>query len=154
MKEHAETRLAFAEFLDRLAAGDDADWEQYIVAHYADDFLEELRRCVMRMRHYSTAVWGDQDSNDMLRHWANALRLSTDTELPPIDYSHVKLTVTASEFVVLDSILRRFSESDDFTINDAVERQTLYNLQCLCEKYDAHSMLPEIQDARRELSGD
>ncbi len=154
MTDHAETRLAFAEFLTRLAAGDDGEWEQYIVAHYADDFLEELRRCVMRMRHYSTAVWGSQDSNYMLLHWANALRLSTDTELPAVDYSHVKLTLTASEFAVLDSILRRFSETDDFTVNDAAERQTLYNLQCLCEKHDAHSTLPEMQDAKRELSGE
>ena len=66
MTEHAEARLAFAEFLTRLAACDDADWEKYIVAHYADEFLEELRRCVMRMRHYSTAVWGDQNSNDVV----------------------------------------------------------------------------------------
>ena len=154
MTDHAEARLAFAEFLTRLAAGDDGDWEQYIATHYADDFLEELRRCVMRMRHYSTAVWGDQDSNDMLLHWANALRLSTDTELPATDYSHVKLTVTASEFVVLDSILRRFSEADDFTVNDAAERQALYNLQCLCEKHAAQAALPEMQDAKRELSGE
>jgi hypothetical protein len=154
MNEHAESRLAFADFLDRVADGNDADWERHIATHYADEFHEELRRCVMRMRHYSSAVWGDQDSNDTLRHWASALRLSTDTELPPTDYSHVKLPVTASEFVVLDSMLRRFSESDNFTVNDAAERQALYNLQCLCEKYDAYSMLPELQDARRELSGE
>ena len=132
MTDHAEVRLAFADFLTRLASGDDADWEQYIATHYADEFVEELRRCVMQMRHYSNAIWGTQDSNDMLRHWANALRLSTESELPAIDYSHVKLTVTASEFVVLDSILRRFLETDDFTVNDAAERQSLYNLQCLC----------------------
>ncbi|MDA7528181.1 hypothetical protein OAF98_01230 [Planctomicrobium sp.] len=154
MPRNTEARVAFADFLTRLATGDDADWEKYIVAHYEDDFLEEMRRCVMRMRHYSNAVWGDTDSNNMLRHWANALQLSTNTEISVIDSSRVKLTVTASEFVVLDSILRRFSETDDFTVNDAVERQTLYNLQCLCEKYDAHSMLPEIQDARQELSPD
>ena len=154
MTDHSESRLAFADFLTRLASGDESDWERYVVAHYADEFLEELRRCVMRMRNYSTAKWGDDDSNDMLRHWANALRLSTDTELPKIDYSHVKLTVTASEFVVLDSMLRRFSETDDFTINDAAERQTLYNLQCLCEKHDACQMLPKLQDATQELSGE
>ena len=153
MTDQSKARLAFAEFLTRLATGDDTDWEQYIVAHYADQFVEELRRCVMRLRHYSTAVWGGQDSSDMLRHWANALRLSIETELPARDYSHVKLNVTASEFVVLDSLLRRFSETDEFTIDDEAERQTLYNLQCLCEKYDSHSMLPKIQDAARELSG-
>lgn len=154
MTDDADTRLAFAEFLMRLATGDDADWEQYIVAHYADEFLEELRRCVMRLRNYSYAVWGDQDSNDMLRHWAHALRLSTESDLPEIDYSHVKLTVTASEFVVLDSMLRRFSESDSLTVDNAAERQTLYNLQCLCEKHDAHSMLPRLPDATQELSGE
>ena len=154
MTEHIEARKAFADFLIRLAAGDDTDWEKYIVAHYADEFLEELRRCVMRMRHYSTAVWGAPNSNDMLRHWANALQLSTDTELPPIDRSGVKLHLTASEFVVLAAVLRRFSDTGEFTVNDDVERQTLYNLQCLCEKHDAHCNFPELKEAKQELSGE
>lgn len=151
-----ESRLAFAEFLTRLAAGGDdgADWEQHVVAHHDDDFLEELRRCVMRLRHDSTAVWGDFECNQTLRHWADALRLSIDAPLPTDEDSHVKLSVTPSEFVVLDSILRRFSETDDFSAVDDVERQALYNLQCVCEKHDAHLELPAMEIARRELSGD
>ena len=154
MTDQNETRLAFADFLTRLATDDDSEWEQYVVTHYADAFLEEIRRCVVRMRNYSTAVWGNQGSKDTLSHWATALRLSTDTELPATDYSHIKLTLTGSEFVVLDSLLRRFSETDDYTVDDATERQALYNLQCLCEKHDAHGLLPSMQDARRELSGE
>jgi len=94
MTEHAEARLAFAEFLTRLATGDDADWERYIVQHYADVFLEEIRACVMRLRHYSTAIWGAESTNNILRHWGDVLRLSINARLPANDYSHVKLNMT------------------------------------------------------------
>jgi hypothetical protein len=155
MTVYSEARLAFAGFLDRLATGDDADWEQYIATHYADKFLEELRRCVMRLRHYSTVAWNEHDSRDMLLHWAHALRLSFETEqLSGIECPDVTVTLTASEFVVLDSMLRRLTETDTLTVNDEAERQMLYNLKCLCEKYARHTILPDIQVARLELSGE
>ena len=124
-----------------------------MVEHYDDEFLEEFRRCVMRFRHYSTVIWGSQEAIVSLQHWADALRLSTDTPLPPTDSTHVSLRMTASEFVILDSMLRRFSDSDDFSVNDDDEKQVLYNLQCLCEKYPAHSELPDLLTAKRELNG-
>ncbi|KAI9133822.1 hypothetical protein [Acaryochloris sp. CCMEE 5410] len=156
MSRDTKARLIFADFLVQLANGDadNADWAKYMVAHYNDRFLEELRRCVMRLRYYSTTEWGNREANDMLRHWANALRLSIDTPLLSFDNTHIDLHLTTSEFVVLDSMLRRFSESDDFSVSDNIEQQVLYNLQCLCEKYPAYSKLPDLATARRELLGD
>ncbi len=155
MSQDNDARLQFAEFLTRLANGRDqsTEWSEYVATHYSDPFLEEIRRCVMRLRHYSTAVWGDQASSDTLLSWADALRLSIDSPLQPHNHSYISLRMTASEFVMLDCMLRRFSETDEFMIKDNAERQALYNLQCLCESYPAHSELPAISIAREELLG-
>jgi uncharacterized protein YycO len=108
----------------------------------------------MRLRHYSAAAWNDHDSRNIIRHWAHALRLSIETEqLSESERSHVTVTLTASEFVVLDSMLRRFVETDTFTVNDDAERRILYNLQRVCEKYASSTIVPDLHDARREVSG-
>ncbi|HEY2786419.1 MAG TPA: hypothetical protein VGJ05_15740, partial [Fimbriiglobus sp.] len=44
-------RLQFADFLDRFAsdiAGEE-EWSSYIVTQYPDEFLEEMRRCCVRL---------------------------------------------------------------------------------------------------------
>ncbi len=45
------TRQAFADFLDRLAAGTSsrADWAEYAVNHYQDEKLEAYRRDCVRL---------------------------------------------------------------------------------------------------------
>lgn len=155
MRCDAEARLAFADFLLRLADDlNNEEWKEFVVEHYPDLFLEEIRRCVVRLRHYSPVVWGSTESNERLEHWADLLRLSIEADLCTPDYSQVALKFTASEFVILDSMMRRFSESDELSINDPAERQTLYNLQCLCERFPGHSQMPEHDIARRELLGE
>jgi hypothetical protein len=44
-------RVQFADFLERLTSPDDdhSDWDQFIVVHYPDEFLEEMRRCTVRL---------------------------------------------------------------------------------------------------------
>jgi hypothetical protein len=77
-------RIQFADFLDRLAEPgyDFGDWDQFIVVHYPDEFLEELRRCTVRLaigqlEHELDSAGGRQ----LLRAWALAIRCSVH---PPI----------------------------------------------------------------------
>jgi len=79
--DFSSSRIAFAEFLERLANGRslDAEWGQYVVTHYADEFLEEFRRCVVRLFqdrlpiHPNTAP-----ANAMLKSWVIAIRSSVN----------------------------------------------------------------------------
>jgi hypothetical protein len=76
--EHGDYRRQFADFLDRLASGsvdDVEEWSSFIVTHYPDEFLEELRRCTVRLCHGRLGL--DEKSvegQQTLRAWALALR--------------------------------------------------------------------------------
>ena len=70
-------RRQFADFLDRLAAGTarDEEWSSFAVTHYQDEFLEEMRRCTVRLRggHLPQRFEAD-DEPGLLRAWAIAVR--------------------------------------------------------------------------------
>jgi hypothetical protein len=74
-------RIAFADYLDRLAGGDDdkAEWLNYIIQHYyGDDFLEDIRRQVVRLsicypEGHPNGRWSDTD-REILRSLARDLR--------------------------------------------------------------------------------
>lgn len=55
-------RRHFRGFLQRLSAGtlDLADWKKHAIAHYEDEFVEEIRRETVRimMKHSSTGEKG------------------------------------------------------------------------------------------------
>jgi hypothetical protein len=151
-----EQRIAFADYLDRLASGheSDADWERYVVAHYADEFLEEMRRCIVRLRNYSNIRWGTTDAQSMIRHWASAVRFAANVDVCNDPASNVDIRVTIPECVVLDAILRRFSETDELSIKDAAEQRTLWNVQCVLEKLTARPDWPDVESASKALVDD
>jgi hypothetical protein len=53
---------------------------------------------------------------------------------------------------VLDSILRRYSESNILTVENVGEQQCLWNVQCLLEKHGDHPVWPSLEDAIAELT--
>jgi hypothetical protein len=64
----------------------------------------------------------------------------------------VTIRLTVQEFVVLDEFLRRFSGTDRLSIEDQAERNALWNLQCLFEKYPNRSDdWPSLEAARNEI---
>lgn len=67
--------------------------------------------------------------------------------------SEIVIRITKPEAVVLDAFLRRFSESDELTIEDQAEQQALWNLQCLFEKISDKEW-PPIENARAILRGE
>lgn len=68
------------------------------------------------------------------------------------DEARITIRLTVAEFVVLDELLRRFSRSDQLTIDDASERQALWNLQCICERLpDRSDSWPSLEEARASL---
>ena len=156
MSELIRQRADFADCLDRLASGSAShrDWDTYLVAHYADEFLEEMRRCVVRLRHHSDAVWGSDDSRATLRHWATAVRLATQVNVEGDAASNVDIRITIPECIVLDAILRRYLETHTLTVNDPAEQRTLSGVQCVLEKLTARNDWPDIESARRTLGAD
>ena len=74
MTKDVSNRKAFASFLSRLAHGavDNADWQKHIVMHYDDEFLEELRQCVVRLE----VTGGLHCQTQTLVEWARAVELS------------------------------------------------------------------------------
>lgn len=71
----------FADFLDRLAAGnvDDDEWSRFIVTHYSDEFLEEVRRCTARlMQNRLVQSDGTHEEVQTLHSWAITLRSHPD----------------------------------------------------------------------------
>ncbi len=70
MLTHDKHRQAFAAFLDELAGGqnDRSKWAALVIAHYADERLEEIRREVVRQ-----VIAGDLDPLK-LRTWSLELR--------------------------------------------------------------------------------
>jgi hypothetical protein len=76
-------RRQFADFLDRLAAGTAhaEEWHSFVVTHYRDEFLEEMRRCTVRLGigQLEHAMDSD-DGRQILRAWAVAIRSSVPAE--------------------------------------------------------------------------
>jgi len=77
----AVTRESFANFLDRYADNsiNSLEWEHFVVRHYGDSFLEEIRRCVVRLAINELPIHRDTDAaRDILRSWAFLLRSTTN----------------------------------------------------------------------------
>jgi len=75
--ERGNYRRQFADFLDRLAAGqvDKDEWSSFVITHYPDEFLEEMRRCTVRLAigHLVHKVESNE-GKQTLRAWAIAIR--------------------------------------------------------------------------------
>lgn len=148
------TRDSFADFLDRYAGNKTGaiEWDHFVVQHYGDAFLEEIRRCVVRLAIDSLPIRGDTEAaRDLLRSWAMLLRSSTAADVkgkPDV----ATIDMTPCEAVLLDSILRRYSETDTLTVENAAEQQCLWNIQRLLEKHGDRPDWPEINDATGELT--
>lgn len=77
--ERGNYRRQFADFLDRLAiSGVDRDeWSSFIIVHYLDEFLEEMRRCTVRLAIGELQINIDSDeARQILGAWAIAIRSS------------------------------------------------------------------------------
>lgn len=151
-------RAAFADFLDRLAEGrtDALEWNRYIVAHYADPFLEEMRRCTVRLMLNQLRYHGDTEpGREALRCWAMAL-LASENRASSVssDGGDVVVRITEHEAVVLDEFLRRFSTTDVLAIEHPAERRMLWNLQCVMEKHGDCPLWPSLEASRAALSDD
>ena len=64
--------------------------------------------------------------------------------------SEVIIRLTVAEAVVLDGLLRRYSEAGRLDIEDQAEQRALWNLQCLLEREDGPSW-PSLSNARDAL---
>ncbi|ODA34207.1 hypothetical protein [Planctopirus hydrillae] len=148
------TREVFADFLDRYAERktDAIEWEHFVVRHYGDCFLEEIRRCVVRLATKMLSIHGDTEAAcEMIRGWAFLLRSSTNPSIerkPDV----VTFDMTPAEAVLLEAILRRYSETNALTIQNSAEQQSLWNIQCLLEKHGDHPDWPSLKDATAELT--
>jgi hypothetical protein len=70
-------RHQFADFLDRLVAGSahPDEWSSFVVMHYPDEFLEEIRRCVVRLAIGQLPLSLESpEGRQVLRAWAMAVR--------------------------------------------------------------------------------
>jgi hypothetical protein len=79
-------RLQFADFLDRLAAARVSveEWQSFVVTHYPDEFLEEMRRCTVRLRGGHLPLAPDSDEGrQLLRAWAIAVRSAVGEDAEP-----------------------------------------------------------------------
>lgn len=148
------TREAFADFLDRYTdhKSNEAEWDHFVVQHYGDSFLEEIRRCVVRLVINKLPIHGGTDAAfEMLRSWAFLLRSSTHsareyrTDVATID-------MTPAEAVLLESILHRYSTSDKLIVENSAEQQCLWNVECLLEKHGDRPVWPSLEDAVNELT--
>lgn len=76
-------RLAFAEFLDRLALDTEGpdEWFDLVVTHYLDEGLEEVRRSLVRLAierdPKGNPTWLDSD-REQIRTWSRQLLDSID----------------------------------------------------------------------------
>ena len=77
--ERDNYRQQFADFLDRIAIGEveSEEWSSFVVLQYPDEFLEEMRRCTVRLSigHLEQAMDSDE-GRQLLRAWAIAIRSS------------------------------------------------------------------------------
>ena len=64
--------------------------------------------------------------------------------------SEVVLRLTIHEAVVLDAMLRRYSETDQLVVEDQSEQRALWNLQCVFEKVGDPNW-PTLEEARAAL---
>lgn len=100
------TRQAFADFLDRYAehTSNEAEWDRFVIQHFGDSFLEEIRRCVVRLVINKLPKHGSTDAAyEMLRSWAFLLRSSTNSaksHWPDV----ATIDMTPAEAVLLDLI--------------------------------------------------
>jgi hypothetical protein len=81
-------RRQFADFLDRLASGTaHADeWSSFVITQYPDEFLEEMRRCTVRLGGGHLVPVIDIDSAEgrqALRAWAIAIRSAVRQDAAP-----------------------------------------------------------------------
>jgi hypothetical protein len=148
------TREAFADFLDRYAdrKTNEAEWDHFVIQHYGDSFLEEIRRCVVRLVINKLPIHGGTDAAfEMLRSWAFLLRSSTNSSKehrPDV----ATIDMTPAEAVLLDSILHRYSTSDKLIVENSAEQQCLWNVECLLEKHGNRPVWPSHEDAVNELT--
>ncbi len=63
----------------------------------------------------------------------------------------VIIRLTLAEAVVLDEVLRRYSETERLTIMDQAEQRALWNLQCLLERDGSRPLWPSLQEAQASL---
>lgn len=72
-----ERRLAFADFLHRVATGNIGaiEWNRFVVTHYSDGFLEDIRRRLVRLsiERDGSKEWSDSELA-ALQQWAGELR--------------------------------------------------------------------------------
>jgi hypothetical protein len=148
------TRESFAGFIDRYADGKthEREWDHFIIQHYGDCFLEEVRRCVVRLVINQLPIHGNTDAaREILRSWAFLLRASTnctrdrEPEIATID-------MTPTEAVLLDSVLRRYSDSGTLSVGNVAEQQCLWNIQCLLEKHGDQPDWPSLEQATIDLT--
>ncbi|MEZ6142225.1 MAG: hypothetical protein R3B84_16830 [Zavarzinella sp.] len=77
----SDVRLEFADFLERLADGrgvcSSIEWGKFIVGHYRDQEVEEIRRSVARLGiSWAFREWPDLNL-ELLRKWSIQLRRSS-----------------------------------------------------------------------------
>jgi len=145
-------REKLAQFLLRLANGenDTADWESLIATHYPDEFLEEMRRSVVRLYQGRLDCPPDTDfASTILRSWAIALNGETQAgDGCAGDSDSAPVWLTLNELVVLDELLRRYSDTDELVAEHPADQQTLWNLQCVIEKMGTRPDWPSLDAAR------
>ena len=66
--------------------------------------------------------------------------------------NEVTIRLTAAEAVVLDDLLRRYTETDRLAVVDRAEQQVLWNLLCLLEREGDRPSWPSLREARAELA--
>jgi hypothetical protein len=73
---HPEIGRLFADFLERLAAGEatGAHWDAFAVNHYADAAVEDVRRKTVQMFVAHASLAAAPEERDRLLSWASALR--------------------------------------------------------------------------------
>lgn len=144
-------RTTFSDFLDRLADGRTGplEWQRLVVAHYADAFLEEMRRCTLRLMQDRLPYHGNSETGrDALRCWAMALRSSAAAA--PAD--EVVIGVTPHEAVALDEFLRRYSATGKLGVEHPAEQRMLWNIECVIEKHGDRPLWPSLDQSRAALS--
>lgn len=146
------SRLEFADFLERLANNQTSanEWQHFVVNHYADPFLEEMRRCTVHLVQNRLPYHGaTEPGREALRCWAMAIRSScipSETVDPAENDDAVIFAVDRNEAAVIDEILRRFSMTDQLTIEHPAEKQALWNLECVFEKNGDRPHWPSLEE--------
>lgn len=151
------SRLDFADFLECLADNQTSanEWQRFVVNHYADEFLEEMRRCTVRLMQNRLPYHGaTEPGREALRCWAMAIRSSCDPSESAASAENddtVIFAIDRNEAAVIDEILRRFSMTDRLTIEHPAEKQALWNLECVFEKSGDRPRWPSLEEARTLL---